>query len=58
MLSLFSTVIPDSWKWRAWRMWDMRDTYSLLRKYANAKVAYQIVKIEMKIFLRQKRGKR
>ncbi len=58
MLSLLSTVIPDSWKWRSWRMWDMRDTYYLLRKYANAKVAYQIVKIEMKIFLRQKRGKK
>lgn len=58
MLSLFSTFIPDSWKWRAWRMWDMRDMFCLLRKYANAQVAYEIVKIEMEIFLHQKRGKR
>ncbi len=58
MLSLFSTVIPDSWKWRAWRMWDMRDTFYLLRKYANAQVAYKIVKIEMEIFQQQKRGKK
>lgn len=39
-------------------MWDMRDTFFLLRKYANAQVAYEVVKIEMKIFLHQKRGKR
>jgi hypothetical protein len=58
MLSLFSTVIPDSWKWRAWRIWDMKDTFYLLRKYANAQVAYQVVKIEMKVFQHQARRNR
>jgi hypothetical protein len=39
-------------------MWDMRDTFYLLRKYANTQDAYEAVKLEMKIFLHQNRGKK
>lgn len=58
MISLLSTFISDAVKCEAWRFWDIRDTFKLFRTHRNIQVAYIMARIEMDIYLYDRRPKK